>query len=116
MKKNELIFIEHINDSIKNVDNFVKGVSKDSFLKNIEKQHAVVRAIEVIGEAVKNISPAFRHKYHGIPWIKIAGMRDRLIHHYFGVNIERVWEVVKDDIPTLKKHIQKILEEMGDKP
>jgi len=115
MKKNELIFVEHINDSIKNVENFVKSVSKDSFLKNTEKQHAVVRAIEVIGEAVKNISPAFRHKYSEIPWAKIAGMRDRLIHHYFGVNIERVWEVVKDDIPHLKRQIQKILEELESK-
>ncbi len=115
MKKNDLLFIEHINDSIKNAENFVKGVSKDSFLKNKEKQHAVVRAIEVIGEAVKNISLAFRHKYSEIPWAKIAGMRDRLIHHYFGVNIERVWEVVKDDIPLLKKQIQTILEEMENK-
>ncbi|MBS3126723.1 DUF86 domain-containing protein [Candidatus Woesearchaeota archaeon] len=112
MKKDEFVFIEHMSNSIKNIEQFVKGVSKDKFEKDIEKQYAVIRAIEIIGEAVKNISPAFRKKYPKIPWAKIAGMRDRLIHHYFGVRLDRVWEVVKEDIPELKKQIQEILESL----
>ncbi len=110
MKKNELIFIGHIQDSIKNIEDFMSGVSKDHFLKDKEKQYAVIRAIEIIGEATKNLSSNFRKKYSDIPWMKIAGMRDRLIHHYFGVNLERVWEVVKIEAPKLKKQIQNILE------
>lgn len=76
-----------------------------------EKQGAVIRKIEIIGEAVKNVSDAIKEKYPEIPWIKIAGTRDKLIHGYFGVNIERIWFIVEKDLPELKRQIQKILNE-----
>lgn len=110
MKKNEQIFLEHILESIRDIETFVKGSSKDRFLKNKEKQYALVRSIEIIGEATKNLPLEFRKKHSAIPWAKIAGMRDRLIHHYFGVDLNRIWRVVKKDIPRLKKQIQEILE------
>jgi len=75
--------------------------------------YAVTRAIEIIGEAVKNIPDETRRQYLDIPWKSIAGMRDKLIH--FGVKIERVWEVVKKDIPALKPKFERILEELAKK-
>lgn len=110
MKKDELIFVEHIQEAIRNIEEFVGNLSKDQFFKEKEKQYAVMRALEIIGEATKNMSPGFKKRYLTIPWEQIAGMRDKLIHHYFGVNLERVWNTVKDDLPKLKKEIKKILE------
>ena len=101
MKKDSLAFIKHI---------FTKGLSKDHFLKNQEKQYAVMRALEIIGEATKNIPQSFRHKYPDISWREIAGTRDKLIHLYFGINLDLVWKVIREDIPVLKKQIQEVLE------
>ena len=105
MKKDPLIFIEHILESIKNIEDFMQGVSKSYFLNNKEKQSAVIREIEIIGEAAKNIPASFRRKNANIPWKDIAGMRDKLMHHYFGVNLETVWKTIHEDIPYLKKEI-----------
>ncbi len=71
-------------------------------------QDAVVRNIEIIGEATKNISMEFRKKYSDIPWKEIAGMRDKLIHHYMGVDFDVIWTTVKQDIPSLEKELKKI--------
>ena len=112
MNKEPLIFIEHILDNIKNIETFMKNISKRHFFKNKEKQNAVIRSIEIVGEAVKNIPNSFRKKYSNIPWIKIAGMRDKLMHHYFGINLNTVWKVIKEDLPDLKKKILKIKNEL----
>lgn len=108
--KDPIIFIKHIIESIQNIDSFMEGVNEKDFLKNKEKQSAVIRQIEIIGEAVKNLPLSFRNRYLNIPWIKIAGMRDKLMHHYFGVNLLNVWKVIKEEIPILKNQIQEILE------
>lgn len=108
MIKDSLVFIEHIIESIKNIESFMKKISKEAFFKNKEKQSAVIRQIEVVGEAVKNLPKDFRNKYYNIPWNDIAGMRDKLMHHYFGVNLETVWKTVKEDVPNLKSKILKI--------
>ncbi len=108
MKKDPFVFIKHILESIGHIESFVKGISKRDFLKNVEKQSAVIRQIEIIGEAAKNLPSNFKRKEQQIPWKEIAGMRDKLIHHYFGVNLNSVWKVVKEDLPILKKEIIKI--------
>lgn len=107
-KKDPLIFIEHILDSINKIESFIKGVSKDEFSSDIKLQDALIRRIEIIGESVKNLSKEFKDKHNNIPWSEIAGMRDKLMHHYFGVNLDTVWEVIKKDIPGLKGNMLKI--------
>lgn len=109
MKKDPLIFIEHILDAIEKIETFVKDISKEDFEKDVILQDALVRRIEIIGEAVKNLSKEFRDKYANIPWSDIAGMRDKLMHHYFGVDLEVVWKTVQEDIQELKKNISEIL-------
>lgn len=106
--KNNLIFIEHMLESINNIEEFTKGLDKEKFAKDKLRQSAVLRQLEVIGEAVKNISQEFRDKHKAIEWQLIAGLRDKLIHHYFGVDITRVWNVIEKDLPILKKEIEKI--------
>ena len=109
IKKDPLVFIKHIRDSIDEIESFTENISKEKFAKEKLIQNAVIRSIEVIGEAVKNLPIGFRKKYPNIPWIKIAGMRDKIIHHYFGIDLETIWKVVNENIPELKKEIKFIL-------
>lgn len=90
MKKDFLAFVKHIRDAVNSIEEFTKGLSKDRFLKNEEKQYAVTRALEIIGEATKNTPQSFKNKYPQVPWKKIAGTRDKLIHLYFGVNLDLI--------------------------
>lgn len=110
MKKDVLIFLTHVLQSIEVIEASLKRITKKEFLRDLDKRDATVRRLEMIGEAVKNIPAEFRKKYPAIPWIDIAGTRDKLIHHYFGVDFEEVWNIVKDDFPTLKKQVEEILE------
>ena len=110
MKKDPKIFLEHILESIKDIEKYTKGQTKIKFAKAKMRQDAVIRKIEIIGEAVKNLSYHFRKKHPKIAWGDIAGMRDMLIHEYFGVNINVVWKTVREDIPMLKKQITEVYE------
>ncbi|WP_292378075.1 DUF86 domain-containing protein [Methanosarcina sp. UBA289] len=86
-------------------------MEKDDFLSRSLVQDGTIRQIEIIGEATKNLSKNLRDKYSHIPWNNIAGMRDRLIHHCFGVDLKAVWSTVKIDIPTLKDEVLAILDD-----
>jgi uncharacterized protein with HEPN domain len=107
-QKDDSVFIEHILESIINVENFLKGINKEKFLGSRLIQSAVTRELEIIGEATKNLSENFRKKYSFVPWPKIAGFRDKLAHQYFGINMDRVWNILEIDLPELKKGINKI--------
>jgi len=114
MKEKERDYRDYLNDifeEITNIMDFVRGFEYEDFVRDKKTINAVIRSIEVIGEAAKNMPADFKEKYNDIPWKDIAGMRDKLIHEYFGVDLEIVWKVVVDDIPLLKEKIERILEE-----
>ncbi len=109
MKKDPKIFLMHILESILSVKNYTNNISKTEFLSNIQMQDAVIRRLEIIGEAVKNLSMPFRSAHSEISWQKISGMRDVLIHGYFGVDINLVWNIIEKDIPNLERQIRNLL-------
>lgn len=109
MKKDPLIFLKHIMECIELIEKYTKKLTKRKFLENTKTQDAVIRRIEVIGEASKNIPQSVKNKYPGIPWRKIAGMRDILTHEYFGVDLHLTWNVAQKDIPKLKRKIVQII-------
>lgn len=110
MKKDPKVFLIHILESVRAIERHVRGHSNAGFSKNVMLQDAVIRRIEIIGEAVKNLPSDFKKKYPKVEWREIAGMRDKLIHEYFGVNLNVVWRTIKKDIPGLKKQISELLE------
>jgi uncharacterized protein with HEPN domain len=102
MKKEFLDYVEDIIEAMEDAISFVKEMEYDDFAKDRKTVYAVVRALEIIGEAVKKVPLRVRNRYPRIPWKEIAGMRDKLIHEYFGVDLKRVWKTVKEDVPNLK--------------
>ena len=113
MKKIELgDYIQDILEAIGEVEDFTTGMQFDDFVKDKKTINAVVRSLEVIGEATKKIPDSFREKYSEIPWKRMAGMRDKLIHEYFGIDLEIVWEVIDNELPPIKPLIQKVLEDI----
>src|SRR3989338_1143292 len=108
MKRDIGVFIEDILNSIKNIEEFSKSLDKEKFSKDILRQSAIIRQLEIIGEAAKNIPDSFREKYPRIAWKDIAGVRDILSHAYFGVNLDRIWKIIETDLPKLKKEISRI--------
>jgi uncharacterized protein with HEPN domain len=99
------IYFDDILDSILRIENYIEGIKKDEFEHNEEKQDAVIRRLEIIGEAIKHIPDNIREKHPDIPWKQIAGLRDVVIHEYFGVSISRIWKVLVNDLGKLKETI-----------
>lgn len=112
MKREVGDYIEDIIDSMNKAMNFVKDISYEELIKDDKTVFAVIRALEIIGEAIKNIPEDFRKRYPEIPWKDMAGMRDKVIHEYFGVKLNIVWKTVKERIPVLKPLFEKILREL----
>ena len=96
------------------LDEYTRGLSYEQFCANTEKQDAVARRIEIIGEAVKRLPQELRDQYADIPWREIAGARDVLIHEYFRIDLELAWEMVRDDVPAFAARIREIVKDLGE--
>jgi uncharacterized protein with HEPN domain len=92
---------------------FLKDVNFQAFSKHEEKVFAVIRALEIIGEAARNIPKSMRERYVDVPWDDIIGMRNKVIHGYFGVDVEVIWKTVHEDLPPLQTRMMKILEDLN---
>ena len=108
MKKDPLVYIDDIRDSIEAIKKYTAGLTREDFFSSSEKQDAVYRRLEVIGEAASRLPDEFKSQYSLIPWYKIVGMRNVLIHEYDSIDLNRVWETVKRDIPKLEEYLKSI--------
>ena len=106
------LYLKDILEAIEAIEEFVKDIDFETFKRDDMRSSAVIRKFEIIGEATRNIPDNIKQKYSSIPWKNISGMRDRLIHFYFGIKYELVWDTIKIDIPVLKSQIKKILENL----
>ncbi len=111
-KRDQKLFLEDILEAMDRIENYTESMSYDDFVEDRKTIDAVVRNLEIIGEAVKNLSDEIKREYPGINWKGIAGMRDKLIHGYFGVDPQIVWETTQTRVPELKIQIKRILEEV----
>jgi len=110
--RDQKLYLRDILDAMDAIEQFVKGVDFETFKNDDMMSSAVIRKFEIIGEVTKNISEEIKQKYPTIPWRYMAGMRDRLIHFYFGIKYELVWETVKKEIPKVRPLVKKILEDL----
>ncbi len=110
--KRDQVYLRHILEAIERIESYV-AVGRDVFHATPHWQDAVIRQLEIIGEATKRISEELRAEYSDIPWRRIAGLRDVLIHQYMGVDLAAVWEVTQRDLPELKEKARSILEALG---
>ena len=108
-KRNDADLIQDIKESINRITSYTENISYDEFLKDYKSQDAVIRNLEILGEAVKLLSVKIKEQYPHIPWKDITGTRDKLIHDYFGVNIDIVWDIVKRELPKIQPKLEKIL-------
>ena len=109
MKRNYLLYIKDIVDCINKIESFIKNMNFEEFTNDDKTSSAVVRKLEIIGEASKQIPDSIKRKYTNIPWSSMARMRDKLIHFYFGVDYEIVWKVIKEQLPRIKLILEEIL-------
>ena len=110
--KDDRIYLLHVRDSIQHIVNYT-AAGKENFFSDRKTQDAVVRNLEIIGEATKRVSVTLKEAHPEIAWKPIAGMRDKLIHDYFGVNLQLVWDAVVRDLPDLKRKIDLLLKDLG---
>lgn len=114
MNRDPLLYIDDIVEAIAAIREYTSGMSRETFMQNRVIQDAVIRRIEIIGEAARQMPESLKRAHPDIPWADIVGMRNRLIHGYFGVQLDRVWLVVQQDIPVLETQIQRLRGSLDD--
>ena len=113
MKKNDLLYVDHILDTSSMVGSYTKDISLEEFIKNSMIYDAVVRNLQILAESTQKISKSTKDKYKSIPWGKIAGLRNILVHDYInGIDAERIWNIVTSMLPTLSEAFSKIRSEL----
>ncbi|MBI5220316.1 MAG: DUF86 domain-containing protein [Candidatus Liptonbacteria bacterium] len=110
MSKDPNILLQHILESIEVLQEYLAGVAEEEYLANVEKQDSAERRLQIIGEAIVQLPNEFKDRYPDIPWAKVAGLRNRLVHEYFDVDHKLVWNVLERSLPEFKKQIEKLLE------
>ena len=111
-KRDVKLYVKDILEAIKAIEKFVEGMDFESFKEDDKTSSAVIRKFEIIGEATKNIPQSIKEKYPHIPWKEMAGFRDKLIHFYFGIKYDIVWDTIKLRLPELKKNIERVLKDL----
>ena len=107
--RNHSLYLTDILEALESIQSFVEGMGFEDFKQDNKTSSAVIRKLEVIGEAAKRVPESIKQKYPSVPWKEMAGMRDKLIHFYFGVNYELLWQTIKNRIPEIKPVISQIL-------
>jgi uncharacterized protein with HEPN domain len=110
-KRKDLELLNDIHEAIKRINAYCQSIDSTIFMEDTKTQDAVIRNFEIIGEAAKNISKDFKSSHSEIPWQDLAKVRDKLIHHYFGVNLDIVWGIFEDSLPEVDKQIRNLLKE-----
>jgi len=111
--RKETVYIRHILDAIDKIEKYVE-IGYDDFMAHSHWQDAVIRQLEIVGEATKRVSEDLRERYPEVPWRRISGLRDVLIHDYMGVDLDAVWQLTQRNVPELKKNLQEILFDLDD--
>lgn len=112
MNRDYRLYLEDILEAICRIERYVEGLDFDRFREDDRTVDAVIKNLAVIGEAAKHVPPAIRRKYPDVPWKQMAGMRDKLVHEYFGVMFDVLWKTVRERLPQVKSNIEAVLREM----
>ena len=108
-KRRDRDYLNDIREAIQRISTYTAGLTYEEFMKDIKTQDAVVRNLEIIGEATKNLSAGLKKSYPKIPWKDLMGMRDKMIHHYFGINYEIVWTIAREELASFLPQIDEIV-------
>ncbi len=98
-------FLSDIREALQRIETYAAGMTYEAFTADIKTQDAIIRNLEILGEAAKNLSEDIRARHPAVPWKSMAGARDRLIHHYFGVNLDIVWQIVSVELPQVARQL-----------